>query len=143
MPYSRKSRKLPIFFKIAKVRQLSRLFEKTSKSIFETIVKTLCSIAGYKFSEVKCTHLCAYFLDRRFRHASNDSIKVNIVCLRYLNFDFLLDQVYKVLESSHEKEVINTEFENDFDKIDHDPFLFKLYQFGVRRELLKVAKSWF
>ena len=53
-----------------------------------------------------------------------------------------LDQVYKGLESGQKVEVIYTDFEKAFDKVDHGVLLSKLYHYGVRGKLLKLIESY-
>ena len=53
-----------------------------------------------------------------------------------------LDHLYKEIEYENSIDVIYTDFEKAFDKVDHGILLFKLFQYGVRGKFLKLIKSY-
>ena len=53
-----------------------------------------------------------------------------------------LDKVYKSVATGEEVQVVYTNFEKAFDKVDHGVLLQKLYRVGVRGKLLKLLKSY-
>ena len=53
-----------------------------------------------------------------------------------------LDKVYKALDRGEQVEVLYTDFEKAFDKIDHAKILKKLWNIGVRGKLWLLLKSY-
>ena len=53
-----------------------------------------------------------------------------------------LDDVYKGLADGKKVEIVYTDFEKAFDKVDHGVLLSKLFHIGVRGKLLKLIESY-
>ena len=88
----------------------------------------------------RCVYLPLYeFLRSKFSASQHGFRKGRSCVTQLLHF---LDQVYKGLESGQKVEVIYTDFEKAFDKVDHGVLLSKLYHYGVRGKLLKLIESY-
>ena len=88
----------------------------------------------------RCIYLSLYeFLRPKLQPCQHGFRQRRSCTTQLLHF---LDDVYKGLADGKKIEIVYTDFEKAFDKVDHGVLLSKLFHIGVRGKLLKLIESY-
>ncbi|MEO1419252.1 MAG: reverse transcriptase family protein [Bacteroidota bacterium] len=128
--------RFPDAWKIGVITAIHKKGSKVSVTNYRPV--SLLSIVS-KILE-RCIFLDLYaFLEPLFTPAQYGFRKGRSSVLQLLTF---LNQIYRSIEEGKSVDVIYTDFEKAFDKVDHGILLKKLWRLGVRRKLWKLIRSY-
>ena len=135
----KKIRQTCVYPKVWKCATIIPVHKKSSKiEVMNYRPVSLLSCVSKVFE--RCVYSSMYkFLRPRFSDCQHGFRKGRSCVTQLLHY---LDLVFKGIDSGSNVEIVYTDFEKAFDKVDHGILLSKLYRLGVRGKLLQLLESY-